>query len=118
MQCFSFLGGLVKLDYRVDVSRCFNVDVSSKINRIAVRNTMVEWLEAYVGSVVKRFPDGTPTAGHGWKFINRSEIASIECTGLGFGQPAFGQTYKEKIYLVFDDEAQAMHFKLAWSDKL
>jgi hypothetical protein len=118
MQCFSFLGGLVKSDYRVDVSRCFNVDISSKINRIAVRKTMVEWLESYVGPVVKRFLDGTPTAGEGWKFITRSELASIEHAGMGLGQPVFGQTYKEKIYLVFDDEAQAMHFKLAWSDKL
>jgi hypothetical protein len=68
--------------------------------------------------VVKRFLDGTPTAGEGWKFITRSELASIEHAGMGLGQPVFGQTYKEKIYLVFDDEAQAMHFKLAWSDKL
>jgi hypothetical protein len=112
------LGGLVKSSYKVDVTNYFSVGCKNKNNRMAIRQTIVDWLESHVGSVDKRFADGTPTAGDGWKFISKTEIDSIECAGVGLGQVTFGQTYKEKLYLVFDDETQAMHFKLSWSDRL
>jgi hypothetical protein len=118
MRLCSYFGGLVKSSYAVDVTRYFTINVTDRAHRSEIRQPMVEWLEAYVGSTVSRFADGTPTAGDGWKFINKTEIASIECASVGLGPVVFGQTYQEKIYLVFDDEALAMHFKLSWNDRL
>ena len=108
----------MKSSYKVDVTNYFSVGCKNKSNRMVIRQTIVDWLEAHVGSVVKRFADGTPNAGDGWQFISKTEIAAIECAGVGLNQVAIGQTYKEKLYLVFDDETQAMHFKLSWSDRL
>jgi hypothetical protein len=114
MRFISYLGGLVKSEYKVDVTKCFLTDVHGS----TIRQSMVDWLEAHVGSTVTRCAYGTPTAGDGWRFVNKTEIASIECASVGLGPVVFGQTYKEKIYLVFDDEAQAIHFKLSWNDRL
>jgi len=102
----------VKSSYKVDVTNYFSVGCKNKSNRMVIRQTIVDWLEAHVGSVVKRFADGTPNAGDGWQFISKTEIASIEYADN------IGQTYKEKLYLVFDDDTQAMHFKLSWSERL
>jgi hypothetical protein len=114
----SCLGGLVKTEYKVDVTKCFSVDMPNKSVRIAIRQTMVDWLNAHVGPTVKRFADGTPTAGVGWKFKTTTELVNIETAGVGLGQVAFGHTYKEKNYIVFDDDVHAMHFKLSWNDRL
>lgn len=108
----------MKPTHKVDVTRCFHVNSTTKAARIATRNMMVAWLVTHVGPVTKCFADGTATAGEGWKFITRSQINTIECVGLGAGNVAWGQTYVDKTFLAFDDEILALHFKLIWNDEL